>query len=549
MRSSDFLLAGLLLIGVTHNTLGDEPKRKPVKVFILAGQSNMQGQGIVQAKDKEGRESPGTLVSMLKDAAKAPLLKHLVDRDGNWAEKRDDVWVYDVSERGSRHGSLEFGYGWDLGNKMWFGPELQFGHLLGNHCGSQVLIIKTAWGGKDLYKGFRPPSSGGAVGPFYKEMLSTVNTVIGDLKTQFPGYGGGGYELAGFVWWHGWNDFCDPKNAVPEYEKNLVNLINDVRHDLKAPKLPVVIGEFTGPWGADCKEAAALAIRKAQANAAARPEFKGTVTFVETHDFVRAEKDSPTKEGYHEFKNGETYFLVGDALAKGMIKLLAPSPKEQAEPAKPTSHTDRKLEDWTIHVDDRLQKGPDEALGTRALRFLEGKLMDIKAVVPEDRLKKLQSVTIVLDLSHGRIGPMQYHPDANWLRENGYSTDLAKCVHIPEAADLPTRRHINEQPWVILHELAHAYHDQILGFDEPRIKDAYEKFKKSGHGDNALMYNGKRGRHYALTDHKEFFAEMTEAYFGVNDFFPFNRAELREAEPEIFALLRDIWESPPKGKP
>jgi len=101
-----------------------------------------------------------------------------------------------------------------------------------------------------------------------------------------------------------------------------VNLIKDVRRDLKAPKLPVVIGEFTGPWGADCKEAAALAIRKAQKDAAARPEFAGTVKFVETHDFVRAEKDSPTGEGYHEFKNGETYFLIGDALGKAMKELL-----------------------------------------------------------------------------------------------------------------------------------------------------------------------------------------------------------------------------------
>jgi len=234
---------------------------------------------------------------------------------------------------------------------------------------------------------------------------------------------------------------------------------------------------------------------------------------------------------------------------EGPAKPLAPSAKEPAEPAKPTSHTDRKLEGWTVRVDDRLLKGPDEALGARALRFLENKLSDIKAVVPEDKLKKLQAVTIVLDLTHGKLGPMQYHPDAGWLKANGYSTDLAKCVHIPRAADLPTKRNINEQPWVILHELAHAYHDQVLGFDEPRIKEAYEKYKKSGRGDKTLLFDGKRVRHYALTNPMEFFAEMTEAYFGVNDFFPFNRAELKESEPEIFALLRDIWESPPKSEP
>ncbi len=192
---------------------------------------------------------------------------------------------------------------------------------------------------------------------------------------------------------------------------------------------------------------------------------------------------------------------------------------------------------------------PNEELGKRALRFLEYKLADIKMVVPADRVKKLQSVTIVLDLTHGKLRPMQYHPSAGWLKANGYSTDLAKCVHIPRAADLPTKRNTNEQPWVILHELAHAYHDQVLGFDEPRIKEAYEKFKASGHGDKTLLYNGRRVRHYALTDHKEFFAEMTEAYFGVNDFFPFNRGELKESEPEILALLREIWEPPMNGRP
>ena len=95
--------------------------------------------------------------------------------------------------------------------------------------------------------------------------------------------------------------------------------------DLKAPKLPVVIGEFTGPWGADCKEPAALAVRKAQKDAAAMPEFAGTVTFVETHDFVRAEKDSPTGEGYHEFKNGETYFLIGNAFGESHEEAAQPS--------------------------------------------------------------------------------------------------------------------------------------------------------------------------------------------------------------------------------
>jgi hypothetical protein len=220
------------------------------------------------------------------------------------------------------------------------------------------------------------------------------------------------------------------------------------------------------------------------------------------------------------------------------------------EPDRPTSRTRRCLEGWTILVDDRLLQAPHDELGRRALRFLEAKLADIKAVVPKDRLEKLQAVRIVLDLNHGKLRAMQYHPSVGWLKANGYSPELAKCVHLPRAADVATPRNIREQPWVILHELAHAYHDQVLGFEEPRILEAYQKYKKSGRGDKTLHCSGRRVRHYALTNQMEFFAEMTESYFGVNDFFPFNRAELKESEPEIYELMHTIWEAitPPASK-
>jgi hypothetical protein len=233
--------------------------------------------------------------------------------------------------------------------------------------------------------------------------------------------------------------------------------------------------------------------------------------------------------------------LFSPSLALTCVLCLGALGGEKPEPPKPASRTVRKIEGWTVRVDDRLLRPPHDALGTRALKLLEAKLVDITYVVAPDRLAKLQAVTIVLDLTHGNLHTMQYHPDAGWLEAHGYARDLEKCVHIPEAADLVTPRNINEQPWVVLHELAHAYHDQVLGFDDARIIQAYERYKKSGHGDATLLITGQRVRHYALTDHKEFFAEMSEAYFGMNDFFPFNRAELMTAEPEIFKLLRSIW--------
>jgi hypothetical protein len=153
-------------------------------------------------------------------------------------------------------------------------------------------------------------------------MIDEVREALANLTIDFPATDGR-YELAGLVWYQGWNDGVDPKRAIPEYEQNLANLINDVRRDLKTPRLPVVIGELTGPWVVAPAEWDNL--RKAQARVAERPEFAKTVKFVETHDFVRNPEDSPNPgHGHHEFGNAETYFLVGQALGNGMISLLKP---------------------------------------------------------------------------------------------------------------------------------------------------------------------------------------------------------------------------------
>ena len=323
MNIQRMLVVCLLACDFAFAPAGEAPK--PVKVFILAGQSNMEGQAVADLDGKNYNDGKGTLKALLNDPAKRHLFKHLKNDKGQWTV-REDVWVRYQPEKGPlKAGPLTLGFT-PYAGKHHFGPELQFGHVVGDHVRSQVLLIKTAWGGKSLYKDFRPPSSGGEVGPYYKKMLAEVRQALANLKTEFPGYKGQGYELAGFVWYHGWNDGVDPKNAVPEYEQNLVNLIKDVRKDFNAPKLPVVIGELTGPW---VKAPGAWAtLRKAQANAASRPEFKGNVIFVETHDFVRLPKDSPNPgHGHHEFGNAETYFLVGDALGKGMIKLITPPVK------------------------------------------------------------------------------------------------------------------------------------------------------------------------------------------------------------------------------
>jgi hypothetical protein len=542
-RTIPFALS-LLIVG---SSLAAAPP-EPLKVFILAGQSNMEGQAVADLSGDDYNDGRGTLKVLLDDPAKARLMGHLRGADGKWTV-RDDVSCRYVREGAPLlAGRLTMGFS-VYGDVHHFGPELQFGHVVGDHFDEPVLLIKTAWGGKSLHVDFRPPSAGGTVGPYYTKMIAEAREALGNLDKDFPEHKDREHRLAGFIWYHGWNDGVDPQNAVPAYEQNLVHLIRDIRKEFDAPNLPVVIGELTGPWVEAPEEWALL--RKAQAAAAARPEFRGSVRFVETHDFVRKPEDSPNpSHGHHEFGNAETYFLVGDALGRAAVALLSENDSaalgtKSVDPDHPVAHTARDIEGWIVRVDDRLLAPENDALRTRALRFLENELFEIRVVVPENRLKKLQSVPIVLDLTHGQLGPMQYHPSADWLEDHGYSRELAKCVHLPRAADLATRRNISEQPWVILHELAHAYHDRELGFDEPRIKEAWKQFEASGRGEKTLLYDGSRVRHYALTTPMEFFAEMTEAFFGVNDFYPFNRAELKEAEPEIHSLLNEIWTATP----
>lgn len=226
--------------------------------------------------------------------------------------------------------------------------------------------------------------------------------------------------------------------------------------------------------------------------------------------------------------------------------LLALALTLPADPPKPTSHTTRDLEGWTVHVDDRLLKGDDDPLGKRALKAMEAQLFAITLVLPEDKLTRLRKVPIWLDRTHGKLTPAQYHPSANWLADNGYDRALAKCVHVPDAKYFAEARHQREQPWAMLHELAHAYHDQVLDFENKEVKDAWKKVVEGGRFKSVLHIDGKDRKHYALTNQMEFFAEMTEAYFGRNDFYPFNSGELRRAEPEVFELLAKIWGPLPK---
>ena len=505
---------------------------RPVKVFILAGQSNMEGQAVVDLEGKDYNQGRGTLATLLRDPVKGAMLKHLKDAQGRWTV-RDDVWVRYQRERGPLlAGPLGLGFS-VYGDAHHFGPELQFGHVLGDHFENQVLLIKTAWGGKSLYHDFRPPSSGGEVGKYYTLMIAQVRAALTNLKTDFPGYDGG-YELAGFVWYHGWNDGVSPKTGVVQYETNLVNLIRDVRKEFNAPKLAVVIGELTGPWVVAPPEWTKL--RQAQAAAAARPEFAGNVVFVPTHGFVRKPEDSPNSgHGHHEFGNAETYFLVGDALGQGMKKLLAP-PTVRFDPVL------RDIEGWKVHVEPALIDGEHREEGAKALTMLANHLQRVKILVPAGPLAKVQTIEIWIEHDHPKLKAMQYHPSKGWLVANGYDPRLTRKVHITQARELLSRSQMLKHPAVVLHELGHGYHDQVLSFEHPDILAAFHQARDAGSYTNVLLYTGRRVKHYGLTDHKEYFAEGTEAFLYRNDFYPFVRAELKEHDPALHEALIKIWE-------
>ena len=312
MRLSRAMLMFGWLLMFTLPVRGAE---KPVKVFILAGQSNMEGQGFIQA-DPKRNGGKGTLEFLAKDPATATRFKHLVGKTGDWAV-RDDVWIHYLD----RKGKLTVGYG---AKSDRIGPELGFGHIVGEAIEEPVLLVKLAWGGKSLAQDFRPPSSGGKVGPFYTEIVSRTKEVLANLKKEFPEIGYRGYELTGFGWHQGWNDRVN-QAFNDEYEKNMANLIRDIRKEFGVAKLPFVIAE-TGMSGKEEKHPRALSLMKAQAAVAEYEEFKGNVAFVPTRAFWREKDVSPSGQAYHWNTNAETYYLIGEAMGMAMTTLCEKRP-------------------------------------------------------------------------------------------------------------------------------------------------------------------------------------------------------------------------------
>jgi alpha-galactosidase len=289
---------------------------KPLKVFVLAGQSNMQGHAHVRTFD-----------AMALDPTTAPILQEMQDADGT-PRTCEQVWISSLGTADQEQvGRLTAGFGAGAGGPK-IGPEFTFGIYLEKLLDEPILIIKTAWGGKSLNTDFRPPSAApyefnesqlenfrkqgkdieamradkaAATGHYYRLMIDHVQQVLADIQRVYPEYDPEqGYELAGFVWFQGWNDMVDrstyPDRDKPggydQYSRLLAQFIRDVRQDLDAPHLPFVIGVMGagGPvakYGPDQQRYSDVHqnFRDAMAAPAALPEFQGNVAAVLTENY------------------------------------------------------------------------------------------------------------------------------------------------------------------------------------------------------------------------------------------------------------------------
>jgi alpha-galactosidase len=318
----------------------------PVQVFILSGQSNMEGQAALR-----------TLEYLVYNEETAREYEHLKDRWGDWVP-RNDVWVWTTN--GERHGSLVPGFG---ASEKKMGPELGFGWTVGPALDRQVLLIKTCWGGKSVKRDFLSPSSEmpseeqlqeeldrarkkkpettmedikARYGFYYRAMIEHVRDVLGRLPELFPTYDKDkGYELAGFVFFQGWNDMVDGKQretGYAQYAPRLAAMVRDVRKDLEAPDLPAVIGEL-GAGGPGAHPEFSAAQKKAA-------EMLDRAVFVPTGRFWEPEVEKMVNEGvwkgpdwprfynigsergYHYLGSGRIYYKMGQAFGEAMLGLL-----------------------------------------------------------------------------------------------------------------------------------------------------------------------------------------------------------------------------------
>ena len=235
------------------------------------------------------------------------------------------------------------------------------------------------------------------------------------------------------------------------------------------------------------------------------------------------------------------------ALGFGLSLQAAAAAADDTPPKwEPTSHyATRQVEGWTVLVNKRLLETQPELSG-KVLELLRFQLFQVVRRLPPKVVEKLRQVKIWVEETEANHPGLVYHPNPDWLRDHGINPEKARCVEIANARNFLSWSF--DQPWMVLHELAHAYHDQFLpsGFGNPEIRQAYTAAQKAGQYEKVLRSSGREEKAYAVTNPQEYFAEASEAFFGTNDFYPFVRAELKRHDPELESLLIRLWEIEPR---
>lgn len=329
--------------------------KSPLRVFVLAGQSNMVGHGFISKEDESGKQLNGTLESLVslyneqygmlsKNKRKSDITglesRRLISGSSSstWTV-RDDVLIacnhqrYDNPSKEKApnvKGNLYAGMCGGDASQLHMGPELGFGWSVGdalntNKKDDKILLAKIAWGGKSLENDFRPPSSGGSTGPYYTTMIEDIKAFLASVDKYFPEEHDRPVKLSGFAWHQGWNDLINT-TAAADYEKNLANLIRDVRKDLNVSDLPFAIASSgmvdTNDFKKDGTKTAEEVVN-AELAVATYSEFNNTVTAVDTQAFRRGPPPaSPGDQVYHWNNNCESYWLIGKSLGNAMVDLV-----------------------------------------------------------------------------------------------------------------------------------------------------------------------------------------------------------------------------------
>ena len=204
-----------------------------------------------------------------------------------------------------------------------------------------------------------------------------------------------------------------------------------------------------------------------------------------------------------------------------------------------TEYHPRQVEGWRVLVNKRLDCDEHRTLCHETLKLLGDHLYRIARVVPTPALTKLRTITVWVELAHPKHPCMCYHPSSEWLRQHDMNPEKSGSIEIANAEKFLKWTHA--QPWMVLHELAHGYHHLFVGHDNQDLEECFRRAMSAKKYESVLHINGKRQRHYALSNSKEYFAEASEAFFGTNDFYPFVRSELKEHDSDLYALLRKLW--------